>query len=213
MLRLLACILLALNVSFAPAQFAGVNYRAISPTAPEFTDFFPYTNGELASVSGGNWTTVNGNMQVISHVISNNQTAGYGLYSWSGVGSFNANQFATVTFTALGNDDMGPGVRTSTSGGNQGYGADCAVGACRITKVVNGVQTNLTSFTGILAPGDVIRLEASGTSPTVLTLKKNGAVLQTYTDSTAPITSAGTPGLFGYGGLGSTVSIVTGGNL
>ena len=67
----------------------------------------------------------------------------------------------------------------------------------KIMKWNAGTPTTL--FTGTqFSAGDVLRLEIQGTT---LTLKKNGSVVTTTTDSTF---SSGSPGIVGFGNLTTT---------
>jgi hypothetical protein len=210
------------------AQFIGGGSRRVSYAASGggatqvFSDSFAYSStGDLVTISGGNWTYTAGAkfLNYVSPYIEPNETSGGWAYAyWSGAGTPNANQYATVRYAGLALGVFGPAVRVSTAGPDTGYGAACKSAGCQIVKMVNGVQTDLTT-TGIsIAVGDTIELDAAGTTPTVLTIKLiHGGVTSTYqtvTDSSSPLTT-GTWGIGGYSlaGGGTYGDNVTGGNL
>src|SRR5262249_38084344 len=74
------------------------------------------------------------------------------------------------------------------------------VGVCQFHKISGGsapqVGTNLPFTGGTIAPGDVFRLEVSGSSTTLPNCHQNGDSPGTFSDSSTPITAAGTAGLF-----------------
>lgn len=198
---------------------AGFGGGAVSVCTNVFSDSFPYGNGNLQTVSTGNWSTTDtpafGPLIVFSSHVQSNQNSGDALTLWSGAGSFTTNQCSSITFSSVGTDFIGPTVR-STSGGSSFtdtfYSIGCNNAGCSIGKVVAGVPTSLTSSTGTISPGDVIQLSAVGTSPVLLTMKQNGTILQTYSDSSSPITT-GVPGLNNFGAAeDSAISNATGGN-
>mgnify|MGYP001609199059 CR=1 FL=1 len=111
---------------------------------------------------------------------------------WS-AGSFNGDQYAEMVLSALSSGNyIGVAVRTQ-NGAHSGYGAYSDSGTnVKIVKWVTGTPTDL--YTGaVFSPGNIIRLEISGTS---LTLKKNGVTVTSTTDATF---SSGLPGIVGKG--------------
>lgn len=197
------------------SQIIGVGNRKVSSTGSGtqiFCDAIPYSNGELSSVSGGNWAQgTSANIHVNSNTMISFQSDNYATYKWTGAGSFTADQYATTTFSTVNNDLLGPAVRANTTG--TFYGVQCNNQGCLMAKVVSGTQTNLTA---ILPPvptsGQVVELDVTGTGTATVTFKINGTTIATETDST-PIAS-GVPGVADYGGHNDTaVSRVCGGNL
>jgi hypothetical protein len=222
MTKLLFIIILCSSQLFA--QFvSGGSRRAIvssggGPTQV-FSDSFSYSNGDLVVVSGGNWTyTTGAKFLVTSPFVIPNQDTAYAFARWSGTGTPTTNQYSTVHYSALSVAILGPAVRVPTSGSNTGYSAACTASGCFIVKLINGTITSLTSTGAPIAIGDTIELDATGTTPTVLTIKLTHSGItsayQTATDSSSPLTT----GTWGIGGRGFASdgmysNNVTGGNL
>lgn len=186
-----------------------------TPGSIGFSDSFPYANGDLTSVSGGNWTnaaSVSTELYVSSNIVapstSSNCASAYCFVVWTGGGGpAPANQSTQVTFTGISADLLGPAVRTTISS-QTGYAGLCtngfgAVPTCAIEKLVNGTFTNLTGQGATISATSTVKLTVSGTSSTLLTLYVNGSSYLTYTDSSSPITS-GTWGLGDIGNNGDT---------
>ena len=203
--------------TITPAQSGGAIGQA-------FSDTFQYAAGDLATNSGGNWTYNGGAAMYIqgnSYGITPNATDGqYHVLRWSGAGTPNANQYATMVFTRWDGGVLGPAVRVSTSGASTGYSLACSPsgGACAISKTVAGSQNNLTSYGALISLGDIVELDVTGTTTTVLTVYVTHAGTKTqyltYTDTNSPILT-GTWGMGAYGGNGNGTfaSSETGGNL
>jgi hypothetical protein len=76
-----------------------------------------------------------------------------------------------------------------------------------IMKITGGTTfTTLVSVSGSCTAGDVIRLEAVGITPVVLSAFLNGVLDLAYTDASSPFTS-GSPGIQTYYSAGSSPSI------
>lgn len=198
----------------------------ISPTSSGFSDSFPYASGNLTSVDGGNWAnnssvstllfvhTGSPNSVGPSNTSSCSAGAGNGCFvRWTGAGgTAPASQSTQVTYTAFYFQALGPAVRVSSTA-QTGYAAYCSGGAsgdfpaCALVKVVNGTATTLVGTGSTFPTGATVKLTASGTTTTSLTLTVNGATYATYTDSSSPITS-GTWGLLSNGqGTSRTTAI------
>lgn len=181
-----------------------------------FTDNFPYSDGNLNSVSGGNWTndsTASILLYVSSHIVagSNSSNCGGGLGDncftrWTGSGGpAPANQSTQITYTGISSASLGPAVRVDTSGAKTGYGVLCyfnpsySADTCQLFKVVSGTGTLLEDPGTTVSGTATVKLTASGTNPTVLTVTVNGSTYTTYTDSSSPITT-GTWGIDSFSG-------------
>ncbi len=165
---------------------------------------------------GANWTE-----QVSGFGIKSNQayalnSATYQFAFWNAA-SFNADQYAELTFAAIDNQ-QGPTVRAAGTGATTScYWLLCrpsAQGSSWIYKNVNGTLTGLTDLGAVAwAATDVARLEVSGTT---ITAKRNGSTLNTATDSAL---ASGSPGLFSLdsgtfsGTYSNAASLWTGANL
>lgn len=192
-----------------------------------YADYFPYSAGDLVSVSSGNWSyqtsgssefsVTTGSPNTVALHMGGSCSSGFCFARWTGAGgTAPANQSASVTYTGISSDAIGPAVRVDTGGATTGYAAVCTdavsgVPHCWIDKVVSGTVTTLTSTSGSAIPAtSTVKLTASGTSSTALTLYVNGSSYQTYTDSSSPITS-GTGGIGGAGNNGNVhISNATG---
>ena len=190
------------------------NVGITGPTQIASDNFNSYSNGDLTTVSGGKWTAGSGNFDVLSHQVQSNYTSTFtNLARWTGAGSFNDNQYSRLTIIAFSGSwqSMGPAVRVN-SGLSTGYVTYwTGTNTVGLGKLVSGSWTTLNDTCGTVVVNDVIELDVTGSSTSVLTVKKNGATLCTYSDSSSPITT-GTPGLFGNGVLGLTGDNWVGGN-
>jgi hypothetical protein len=143
---------------------------------------------------GSNWTEVPlGGFGVWNNALSTQSTGVYPSLAYWSANSFNANQYAQLTATAIQSNwnAVGPAVRVSS--GNCYAASWHDTNVLELHKVVSGTDTVIGTST-TLAVGDVIRIEVSGTSVTV---KKNGtAVIGPITDSAL---SSGSAGLYSNG--------------
>ena len=166
-----------------------------------FKDNFLYSNGDLTSVSGGNWTnaaSVGTELYVSANIVSISTSSTcattYPCYVvWTGGGGpAPANQSTQVTFTGISSDFLGPAVRTSTAS-QTGYAALCTTtygsAQCAIYKNANSTITALTAEGSTISTTSTVKLSVSGANPASLTLYVNGASYLTYSDSTSPIAS------------------------
>jgi hypothetical protein len=198
MIRQVCALFLTLWQLAAPS-----NLRLNSMSLPA-SDSFSYSDGYLVTVSSGLWSDVTGNSYVRSHLVGGRYDV-VGRARWTD--SFNNNQYSEITF---GNTrPAGPMVRCANSVDTGYYVlAYPAGGWLRLYKVISGSQTLLGSdpcFVSMSA-GDVVRLEASGTT---ITVKVNGTVAESVTDSDI---ASGYAGLFTYDST-TGISLWSGGNL
>lgn len=209
------------------AQIIGTSYRHVfvPPRTQLYTESFAYPNAtDLVADAPTSWAYTNvgvafevkGNLAFAWKVgppEAGNAPPGFA--KWIGAGTFAINQYSAVTLQTPGGVAIGPAVRIS---GTSGYGLGCQSSGCKIVKVVNGSATEVTQFGShtSLVSGDVVELDATGTTPTILRVYVNGALDATYTDSSSTL-SAGLAGIYNHyssSNSGDTsFSNITGGNL
>jgi hypothetical protein len=123
---------------------------------------------------------------------------------WS-ADSFSPNQFSEVVvsnFNSIDNRGTWPSVRTSNSSETM-YLATATTSAIFLFKRVNGVNEDNDGIDGWLAAagraqsaGDIVRIEAFGSDPVILTVKVNGTTFISYEDTWANRIISGQPGLY-----------------
>jgi hypothetical protein len=157
-------------------------------------DSFTGTNGTALATYSSSWTINGGNFQINTNAVAANNNNSDAMATWNPI-SFSNDQYAEVTLSALTSGGyIGVTVRGQV-GAFSGYGAYSDSNTnVKIIKWEAGTPTVLYNGSAFAA-SDVLRLEVSGTT---LTLKKNGSIVTTVTDSTY---SSGRPGLSGYGNL------------
>jgi hypothetical protein len=154
------------------------------------TETFTYSDGALATVSSGAWTSLNPTSATPS-VETGKFYSPHSAHAVARIeaGTWATDQYAKITISSLGAASawMGVVVRASADvdGNRDYYFAVVEEGAgphrTVIGKVVNGSITELSSNTGdSWANGESIELEAEGTT---LTVFKNGVALRNVTDS------------------------------
>ncbi|HXL23027.1 MAG TPA: hypothetical protein VOA78_11215 [Candidatus Dormibacteraeota bacterium] len=163
-------------------------------------DNFNRANGAI----GANFTVTNGGINVASNAIQGT-AAGNNVAFWI-PNSFFSDQFAEAMVASLNGttDFIGPSVRVSP--GSNWYSCFENSTTVFIQKEVTGGFTNITSAASTGAIGDILRLEAQGST---LTCYKNGAVILTITDTSL---LSGSPGMQLSGNV-ATLDNWTGGNL
>jgi Fibronectin type III domain len=127
-------------------------------------------------------------------------------YAFWSADSFSENQYSQVKLVNIG-DFSGVIVRAKADV-DEFY-----LGMCRdgngyhiYVRTPSGYTELAGAFTETWSPGDIIRLEASGSGPVDLTLLRNGTPVLTYTDSTYNITG-GSPGIGIYSPSGSNLRV------
>jgi hypothetical protein len=172
------------------------------------SETFTYSDGALASVSGGNWTSLNPSLAT-PRVTSNKfdtEHSNRAVARWTGAGTWLANQYAKITLSGLtsGNAVIGVIVRASADiDGNRDYysawvNENAGAFLTEIYKTVNGTETQLSSVSGDgWANGDIIEIEAEGTTIRVF---RNGGLLRSVTDSDIAGSSSDRAGVIAIAG-------------
>ena len=159
------------------------------------TDSFTYSNGSLATVSGGVWANVLTSMDVTSNAVFNHGTSD-AVCKWTS-NTFTNDQDSQVVAVALptASTDGGPVVRCQ-SGAASFYLADfsivggsynIAIFKCTAGSFLQIGSTQTGAATGAI--NDVLKLVITGTT---LTPSVNGVNKTTQTDGTF---STGVPGM------------------
>jgi hypothetical protein len=159
-----------------------------------------FTRADSANL-GSNWTANSDAITTGALGITSNaakpQSTGQNAASFWNANSFTPNQYSqcAVSGSATGTNQHqgGPTVRASAGGyyrllWNLLNGA----GDISIAKVVNGVQTILTTVTSALSLGALLRLEVFGTK---LSAYVNGTLVKQASDAAL---SSGAPGVAGF---------------
>ncbi len=170
-------------------------------------DNFKRANGAL----GSNWSSAFGTVQVSSNTaIATLLSGGNATALWATGTTFSGNQFAQATVASLNGttDFIGPSVRYTATG--NGYTCNEDTTLLALQRNDANVRTNLqtSSTTGVV--GDVLRIEASGSTITCTRTSPNGTV--TSISATDTTYSTGSPGLFFFGTV-ATLANWSGGNL
>lgn len=160
------------------------------------SDSFTYSDGALATVSGGKWSNLSGkgNLTVGGNLIDNpgGVESAAVITTWSG--STTA-QYSQVTYIGAG--EGGPSILSNDS--DDFICVDFVPGdAAYVFECVNGTLNALgdpLTLGDTIDTGDVFYIEIQGTT---ITVKQNGVTLGTRTAS-GTITS-GKPGIFNYAG-------------
>jgi hypothetical protein len=155
------------------------------PVAGDVSDNFNRANGAL----GSNWTNAVGSCVISSNTVTaNGFNAAHNISHWAtAVNTFANDQFSQATFTTAG-DSGGLCVRWAGPSGYKFIGP--AGGNYFLYETTSGTDTSLGSFSSAtIANGDVVRLEATGTTIRVLV---NAVEQLSVTDATH---ASGSPGL------------------
>lgn len=187
------------------------------------TDTWSQSSGSTQGIATyGAYAVLEGSMSILSGAAG--VTIGGGTYNTSRRTdeTFNAAQYSQVVVTSAQISVgiyCGPAVRCQ-SGANTSYHVETNGSNYYVSKCAAGSQSTLAgpvSLSFNSGGGDVLRLEveevtgtttlrvykALAASPTSFTLDN------TYTDTSSPITTAGTAGIFGYGNSSTTPVIGT----
>jgi hypothetical protein len=168
------------------------------------TDDFNRADGPL----GANWTkplASQNNLVIVNNEVGVDVEDSHNYAFWS-ADSFGENQYSQVKLVNIG-DWNGVIVRAKADV-DEFY-----LGICRggngydiYVRTPSGYADLAHGFTETWSPGDIIRLEASGSGPVDLTLLRNDTPVLTYTDSTYNITG-GSPGIGIYSPSGSNLRV------
>ncbi len=172
------------------------------------TDLFSSGSDQSLTAYSANWTVIVGGFWVYATGDLTTNALVDSVARWN-ADTFQDDQYSEAVFTEMTGDYIGVVVRCAAAAETY-YGYTSGSTNSYLFKVVGGVQTSL----GTGAPfgaGDVIRLEASGTT---ITPKRNGAVADIGAVVDVSIAS-GYAGVGGYGGLSFTHRFTSwsGGNL
>jgi hypothetical protein len=157
-------------------------------------DTFTYANGNLATVSSGKWTmdtwfstdlVVSGN--AITGVAASGSRSDV-ITSWAGS---TTDQWADLKI-ASGSGSGSPGPVVRSNGAGTYYFVTCNIGGTPTLQRATGNSAfALAGGTHVVAVGDVLRLEAQGTTLRVFV---NGVLDITFTDTNI---ASGKPGVYG----------------
>jgi hypothetical protein len=169
-----------------------------------FTDNFNRADGAL----GAPWTTFTSYPNaptILSNALRTNHAGAYSNALLDPASfSYPPDQWVEATVASIVNDTwIGLGVRMSLNG--TGEGVYVKHNQLALSNIVNGVEGTTDLYTIALTVGDVLRLEATGTTIRALI---NGTPIGTRTATV----SSGNPGVVGWGGSGITLdNLVTSG--
>lgn len=193
LLSMIFCLWASCALAFPPG-FIGAVTQGVSGggtfTPPPILDNFNRSDGAL----GSSWTGISG---LGMPVIVSNQVGGGATRTtaWYNASSFSSDQIACAKFTTLA-DSAGVAVRIQSD--IQTMYLVVTNGSNLLLRENNaGTMTQLGTEIANAATNDTVCLSASGSSTVTLTVRVNGAVVRTDTDSSAPITG-GSPGLLLY---------------
>jgi hypothetical protein len=162
-----------------------------------------FTRADTSEDPGANWSGGVADWEINSNHLVRNVDFDFSSDLWWNADSFAQNHASEITVSDWGTYGGGPLVHGS--GGYfastfEGYYSNCSGSAGLgwvIIKVTTGGATTTLNSGGSPAscdPGDLLRLEATGTGLISLTLKQNGSIIGTATDSTSPL-SGGASGI------------------
>jgi chitodextrinase len=127
-------------------------------------------------------------------------------YAFWSADTFSEDQYSQVTMVNIGNFS---GVIVRAKAGVDEFYLGFVTGDHTYNiyvRTASGYSNLADGLTEIWSPGDIIRLEASGSGPVNLTLLKNGIPVLTYSDSTYNITG-GSPGIGIFSPSGSNLRV------
>jgi hypothetical protein len=151
------------------------------------TDSFTRPDGAL----GANWTVEAGSVVIASHAATSGTLNVSCQAIWT-ANSFTNDQSSEVTFVSIGSGSFaGPLIRYTTGGGGNFYFVSYGQGAGNLNlfKVIAGSQSALATTAFTVNNGDKLGIEATGTT---ITVKVNGVVKQSVSDSSL---ATGSPGM------------------
>lgn len=173
------------------------------------TDTFLQSTGSTQTLAAyGSWAILEGGIEVRSGSGRAEGTGGtYNTGRWT-ADVFSADQYSIVTLDFSGGSIYhGPAARCQ-SGANSSYHCETdGGGTVYISKCLAGTQSTLTTRAQACANGDRLKIEVTGTGATVtIRVYRAAAASPTtfvqlgadITDSSSPITTAGSAGIFIY---------------
>jgi hypothetical protein len=138
---------------------------------------------------GASWDVVPGesNCQIVANAVRAGVGGGADCSeSYNGV-TWPNDQYSQIVIVSLSDRFVGPVVRASTSA-NTLYLVECATTNIYLYKVVSASGTLLVNYSGTVSVGDIIRLEAQGTT---LRVFQNGTQRISTTDTSIASGRAG----------------------
>ncbi len=161
-----------------------------------------FTGSNGASL-GSNWTAGLSTTQIRGNAATGaNSSDDWDAY-WN-ADSFAADQYSKATIMAVSNGAHYAGVIARASGASGTFKCyQCVTdgasgsGHTEIAKVTNGSFTSLKAVATTFTAGDIIEIRCSGTTTTTIAMYKNGALVDSVTDSSTPHTS-GAAGIVGF---------------
>jgi hypothetical protein len=162
------------------------------------TESFTNTNGTELFTHSASWQIANAltsDFVIDSNALRTPFNRGITLAAFY-AGSFSNDQYAEAKITQVGSVDQRMGVAVRAGAGN-GYLFQASSNLWLLAKLVNYSFTSLAQASWTLTAGDVIRIEASGTT---ITAKRNGSTVTTITDASH---ASGNPGVSGEGSAAS----------
>lgn len=154
------------------------------------SDNFVAANGTALTTYSANWTAVKNTFTIQSNSLQCGTGGDYCFATWN-ADSFPNDQYSQVTISAVvPSSYVGPTVRGTTSSFTGYICIAESSSSLQIQRISAGAfaATVGSVYTGAIAPGDVIRLEVTGTT---LTCKQNGVTRASGTDATIASGSAG----------------------
>jgi len=160
------------------------------------SESFANTNGVQLETHSANWTRHNASSLIGDFDIQTNSLAPDTVNTtgaaWWNADSFGANHYAEATIVAIASGIyIGLSVRNAAGTNSYVYSVDSADGGY-FDEWVNGTYSALASGGSVVAVGNVIRMEAEGTT---IRLKINGTQNMSVTDTSL---ATGAPGVGGY---------------
>jgi hypothetical protein len=167
------------------------------------SDSFTNANATALNTHNAGWT-----MAVSSWEIRDNKantTVDADSYAFWNADSFNANQYSKAAISGMSSFAEYRGViaRAAGTGGSfRGYlvytDGQSGAGHTSISKVTGGTSSDLKVVATTFAANDIIEIRVTGTTTTTIALYKNGALVDSVTDSSSPYTD-GAAGIYSYG--------------
>jgi hypothetical protein len=174
---------------------------------------FTHADGDLvASIAGWAYLPTSGGagtqkIQIVSNRVYNHNAA-FGTTAYDTLNTYNNDQYAQIVYHNTGTGYIGVAVRCDTANpGGTGDGThrtcyffEATAGDRYFAKKVANVETQLGDDAGTPSDGDVLRIEASGTT---IGAKVNGTQIFSVTDSSI---ASGSAGIFGEGDDANSVA-------
>jgi len=162
------------------------------------TESFTNTNGTELFTHSASWQIANAlssDFVIDSNALRTPFNRGITLAAYY-AGTFAADQYAEAKITQVGSASQRMGVAVRAGAGSA-YVLQAGSSGWVLAKLVNYGYVELGTGAWTLSAGDVVRVEASGTT---ITAKRNGSTVTTVTDASH---ASGNPGVSGEGSAAS----------